>query len=174
MADVSFIDAESYQGGGKYGNEVSFKSIVMRQMIKISDNSNVEFRGGFWEQRSIVVGNTVQTIGTYVPDSREIYSNSVLYLSNIVFPHADKELREVIIKSRELIKEALTKYSVEVDREDENIEQGKTYDRKFEEIKDRISFRAFRRAELEKLFVEISCFLKRIDYFDSESFEEGV
>lgn len=173
--NVRFIDAESWTGQEK--EKLTFREIVLSHLKKIGTFSSVEFRGGYWQPRKIPVGN-MQTITQYeyVPDSREVYSNSVEYLYDILFPHLDKETLEAGKKAEERIQKAYRDKTVlvEPDREDETQEEAKKKRREFADDRDKVSFRSLKRQTNRKLFRALCVFLKKKDYMKGKVFEEEV
>jgi hypothetical protein len=170
--NVKFIDAESYQGKGE--EKLTFRMIVLEHLKKIGTYASVEFRGGYWEDRSFVVagGGAVNTFRTYVPDTRETYSNSVEYLYDLLYPHFDDEMKKAGDKAKKKIDEAYKDNTiiVEKEREDKTREEEKEYDRVFRNLKNRQSFRFFRREINRELFRDLSCFLHRQKYMEGKSF----
>lgn len=90
-----FVDAEAYQG--KRDEKLTFKMIVLEHLQRILRLSSVEFRGGYWQEKSVSKGGVVSTEKTYVPDSREEYGNAVDSLHDILFPHFDTIAKEEIL-----------------------------------------------------------------------------
>jgi len=183
METQQFIDADSYQGGKQ--EKVTFRDIVLSQVKKISDNSNKEFKGGYYDYKPINVGQFGSSVKVYVPDSREVYSNSVEYLYDLVFPHADKEL----IKSGEIaekeIEEVYSKSFVFNKKRKEKLKEldGKEKEEYLKEMfrwrildtdPQKVYFRSVQVRICRKLFREICCFLKRVDYFEGQTFEDEV
>jgi len=171
--ETKFIDAEGYIGGEK--EKLTFREIVLSHLKKISTYASVEFRGGFWEDTVKIIGGMSVTNTHYVPDTREIYSNSIEYFYDLLYPHFDKEMKEAGKKAEKEIKEIFNNHTVikEPEREDENKEESKAY-RTFKDGSNRISFRSERREINRILFRDLCCFLKRIDYLKGKTFEEEI
>ena len=172
--EIKFIDAEAYQGGSQ--EKLTFREIVLGHLRKISQYASVEFRGGFWEERSINHTQYTETVRTYISDTREVYSNAVEYLYDLLYPHFDDEM-ETSGESAELSMDvAFDKNTVveKEDREDKDYVEGKKEDRKFKKAENRINFRSERRKINRELFRELCCFLKRKDYLKGKEFEEEV
>jgi len=155
QGDVAFVDGEDFGGfGGK--NEVSFRSIVMAFLHKISTLAAKEWRGGYWQNKPVISGDHTAMVEVYVPDSREEYSNAVDYLADLLFPHFDKEM---------------TKSEQEINQK---LEQAKKSLK--EEYKEHERFTQIWRAdkvELKRqLFRYLSSFLHRKGYFENASIEE--
>ena len=170
-SDVGFIDAESQPSGKE---KITFREIVLNHLKKIGTFMSVEMRGGYWEEKPHPNPNLNITLKTYIIDTREVFSNSIGYFYELLYPHFDKKMKddgdklekelEKLYKDKTVIKEQ--------EREDKNIEEGKTEDRKFEDIRDRVSYRT-KKAEIHrKLFRALSCFMKRIDYFKGKTMDE--
>ncbi len=171
---VKFIDAESFTGKGD--EKITFREIVLSHVKKISQLASVEFRGGYWEHRPNPNPQISTTVDVYVPDSREIYSNAVEYLFDILYPHFDKEMLKSGEMAEEVMEEAYDDNTIikEEDREDKNSKEGEEADRKFGSMNNRMSYRKKRRIINRELFREICCFLKRKDYLQGQIFEEKI
>ena len=170
--EVSFLDADT-RGSNKH-EKLNFKEIVLSHLKKIGTFASCEFRGGFWEERPHPNINLNETLKTYIIDSREVYSNSVEYLFDILFPHFDKKMQEEGVKIEKELEDLYKDKTIikEQERVDKNFEEGKKEDRKFSDVKDRISYRTQRMKINRKLFRALCCFLKRIDYLKGESLDE--
>lgn len=165
-----FIDAETFSGGNKF--ELTFRDLIFRQLNKISINSDCEFRGGYWNESSVNTAAGGMIVRTYIPDSRDKYSNSVMHLYNLILPHIDQELKEKADSILQKIKDVFLKYSSVV--EDAAYEVDQSEDRYFSSEGQKVSFRTKKRELLEELFREICCFLKRVDYFDGKTYSDEV
>lgn len=143
MSDTQFIDADSFQGGS--GEEISFREICLKHLQRITLFASVEWRGGYWQEKSHIVGNAVVTTKDYKEDSREIYSNAVDCLSDLLLPYYDEEM-----------KEAENKHIKELEKIDPDKEKTK---------------KVFVKREL---FRELSNFLKRIRYLEGKTFDETL
>ncbi len=100
MSEVDFVDPENYS----YGNKgFTFKDIVLRQFRRIGELACVEFRGGFF--------NKTPNGEIYVPDSREMYSNAIDALSDMLCSRFDKEMEDIeneVVKNEEKMIEDLS------------------------------------------------------------------
>ena len=137
---------------------------------------SVEMRGGYWEEKPHPNPNLNITLKTYIIDTREVFSNSIAYLYEILYPHFDKKMKD---EGEKLEKELETLYknktvTKEKEREDKNIEEGKIEDRKFEDIKDRVSYRTKKADIHRKILRALSCFLKRKDYLKGKDVDEVI
>ena len=173
--NVKYIDAEAYSGGSN--EKITFREIVLSHLRKISTYASVEFRGGYWEikETPVSVGSgTSHTVTNkiYIPDSREVYSNSVEYLYDILYPHFDKQMEKIGEEAEELMDEAYKKYTVA--RRKDKVREGEEADREFKDTSDKVTFRNERRLINRQLFREICCFLKRKDYLKGKEFEEEI
>ena len=173
--NLTYLDAEEYQGNS-FQKDISFKDLVMMQLKRILQNSNNEWRGGYWETKEIPVKNGMMSLvqKTYVPDTREIYSNSIEALFDLIFAHGDTKLIEAGTKADSDIDEAFKKYTKEPDKTDQNPKEAIQHERKFSDITLRTTFRSRRRRILQTLFREICCFLKRVDYFEGKTYQDEV
>jgi hypothetical protein len=146
--EFEFEDMENYHGSNE---KLSFKIIVMQQLSKIGSNANVELRGGYWVQRIVPTASGEKITEEYIPDTREVYSNSIEYLHDILYPHfqKDKEMKKASDEYIKAIEKALDKY----------MQDGKFTD------EEKVLYRDERVKICRELFVEINCFLERKNYF---------
>lgn len=168
---TKFIDAETYTGQGQ--EKLTFRDIVLSHLKKIGTLASVEFRGGYWDEKAIHTSSVTNIIRTYIPDTREVYSNSIDYLHDLLYPHFDKKMLEASKKAEEEDSIAFEEMTHEATREDETPEEEKKY-RKFSNVKERVAYRDMRVKINRKLFRELCCFLERKKYLKSESFEDEV
>jgi len=90
---VEYMDTENT--GGSYGKDgISFEQLVLKQIDRIAAFANTELRGGYWQKKSIPISGTLITTEEYIPDSREVYSRSVIHLHNILLFRFDKEMKD--------------------------------------------------------------------------------
>lgn len=80
--------------GGK--EPLTIKQIVLSHIRKISDICTKEFTGGFWEKKPIKLQGGVFFTEEYHEDMREAYSNAVDFLTDLVYPQADKEFKAYV------------------------------------------------------------------------------
>lgn len=141
---TEFIDAEAYSPTGNK-NDLTFKQIVLDFLKKMGSLASVEFRGGYWINKFHKVEGTqfMAEEKNYIPDSREVYCNAVEFLQDILYPHFDEKM----LKGSDTIES-------EINALDCN---GDDYPKQ--------KLRLCR-----KLFREISCFLKRENYFMIEAY----
>lgn len=182
-----FIDAESYSGGKQ--EKLTFREIVLQQLKTIGTNANQEFRGGYWNTTEIPMSiggcGTTKTIKHYVPDSREVYSNSIEYLFDLIYPHADKSLIKVGEQVEEDLEKAFEESLGAFTKRDEKWKDLSEEEKKdkikllhkwryFDNTEQKIEYRDIRVRILRKLFREICCFLKRVDYFEGKTFSDTI
>ena len=149
--DFKFEDAETYSGSN---DKLSFRFIVLEQIKKISSNANVEFRGGYWNKKVVPMqGGVEKMTEEYIPDTREIYSNSIEFLHDILYPHFDKGAKSISDNYRSELKKKMKKYME---------------DKKFTE-EEKIQFRKDRVIICRELFLQLNCFLERKNYFEEKS-----
>ena len=138
---TNFDEGERYSGGYQK-DQLSFREIILQHLKRITEFSSVEFRGGYWEQKIVPMGNSGMTQKVYVPDTRDVYSNSVEVLGDLLFPHYDEEMKEHDKKIQGRIDDTPTK--------DKSLEEWSHFKRKI----------------MRELFRQISCFLKRRRYLE--------
>lgn len=173
--EIKYIDADSFNGSGK-NDSLTFKDIVLQHLKRIGTFASVEMRGGFWEIRPNPNPGSNEDVRVYIPDTREIYSNSIEYLHDILFPYFDKEMLHASKHAEEELKKAFNDNTVikQADREDQSPEDTISIDRSFKNINDRITFRSKKVLICRNLFRDLNCFLHRIRYLESDTFEEKV
>jgi len=163
--DTQFEDAEQYNYSFDK-NKLSFKDIILLHLKKIGEFSSTEFRGGFWETRTKIVGGLGIEDRYYVPDSREVYSNSVEYLADMLSPYFDEDMRTAEEEANKKIEKVWNDNTVEEKLETEEDVEGQEKKRKFPKTKDRLSYRSERREINRKLFRALCCFLFRKKYLE--------
>lgn len=160
--DVKYEDADVYSPN-MLKDRLTFRDILLAHLRKITQFASVEFIGGYWETKPSPVQNSNVTIEVYVPDTREVYSNAVECLADLLAPYFDKEMREAEAKCEEHIKQAYLTYSNEDD-----YPKG----RGFKTITHRITYRDERLRANKKLFRELCKFLYRKKYLELGSIED--
>ena len=171
--DTQFQDVDSYAGGFDK-DKITFKLIVLMHLKQIGHYASCEFRGGYWEEKPHPNIHCNATIRTYVPDTREVYSNSVEYLADILYPYFDEEMSKAFKKAEEDTDKAYNDNTIvkQPDREDESEEETEEYERKFKDLNDRISYRSERVKINRKLFRALCCFLFRKKYLELGTIED--
>jgi hypothetical protein len=170
--DTQFEDAESYNYSFDK-NKLTFKDIVLLHLKKMTEYASVEMRGGYWETRNRMQGQQIFTDKIYVPDTREIYSNAVEVLADLLSPYFDGDMSKAEEEAEKMMNKAYNSNTVlvEEDREDQNEKEGEEY-RRFNSVKDKQSFRSERRKINRKLFRALCCFLYRKKYLEMGSIED--
>ena len=156
--DVKYIDAENYQGGQR--DQLTFREIVMRHIVKLSSLSSKEFCGGYWQERTKVIGGAGVTESFYVGDSREEYCNSIDFLHDILVCYFDEEMK---------------KASQDNEKEIDKVYNDSFY--KNEDDKKKLDKQHFRNKKViikRKLLQALSAFLMREKYLSAKQFEEEV
>jgi len=176
--ETNFEDAESYSYSFNK-DKLTFKDIILQHLKKISQFASVEFRGGYWEIKEVPFSSgsgVVHSISNkvYVPDSREVYSNAVECLADMLYPYFDEEMKKAEQKCKKELEEAYNSNTilVEPERADEDEEQEKAYIRKFKNQSDKLSYRSERVKINRKLFRALCSFLYRKKYLELGSIED--
>ena len=147
MSEDSFIDGESSFGSSN-SELLSFKSILMRHLERITRLSSVEFKGGYSQKRTIPVAGTLMQQDTYIADTRECYINAVENLADLLYPQFDAKM-----------KEDEEKYIAEIEEKSESIENDDL-------------FKNEKRKIIRKMFRSLSEFLFREKYLEIGSYED--
>ena len=157
--NIEFENPNNYSSGSLA--KLSFREIVLLHLKKIGIFASVEFRGGFWQDKIINNGSVVIKEKIYISDTREVYSNAVEYLADLLYPHYDKKM-----KAKEM----------EIEKEKENAFKDKTIIKDENEVfknqENKIFYRSKRMQINKKLFRELSAFLKRTNYLNIGSIDD--
>lgn len=149
--NIKFQDAESYSSQSK---DITFKQIVLQHVNSISGYASKEMRGAYYENKASKGGFITQV---YVPDTREVYSNAVNYLADVLAPHFDKEMEEAEKK----LDDEWRKEWNDIANDDKNSENSKV-----QHVNDS------RQLNKRKLFRGLMRFLYRRNYLDMGMLEE--
>jgi len=170
MTDPKFIDAESYQGTKDDG--LTFKEIVLQHLRRIGGLASKEFRGGYWQDRTKMVGGVGIKERYYIPDSREEYGNAIDFLHDLLLPYFDKKIedkaKDFYTKIEEARKDCLKKTSVK--------EKEVLSDDYYKKESDKISVEEYKLKKLRikrELLQEISLLLKRKKYLEGKDIGEA-
>jgi len=154
---------------------------MLKQLMKIASLGSVEFRGGYWQQKTKMgKDGTMHTEKFYIPDSREEYGNAINILHDLLIPYFNNDMEEKSNNINKEIDELRMKCIGAT-----SIDETKILDTKPEETailssdtyqgKDKLIIEAYRYGKLRlmrKLLQELSRFLKGIDYLAAETLEE--
>ena len=154
--DPSVTEVEIDTTGG------NFLEIVMIQLGKVVSHANVEFRGGYY---STVESQNGEDKIVYVPDTREIYANSILALCYLLKPRFDKNMRDKFKIFKEQMKK-IEKEFIDASEVEEEIILGEAF---YENTNDKILFETYRQKKLRLyigLFASLTAFLARKNYFE--------
>ena len=151
--EASFEDADQSQFSAD--NNLTFKDIVLQHLKKITLLASVEMRGGFWQQTPHPNPSINTDIKVYIPDSREVYSNAVECLSDMLSPYFDKEMIEAEEKVEKEILESYKKNTI--------LQDGS---REFKNQNSKVNFKIESRIQNKKLFRDLCKFLFRKRYLE--------
>ena len=87
--NIEFIDESE-----RFSQKIDYSQCVMNQIGKVSSSGSVEFRGGYWESRTKMIGGSVVTEKIYIPDTRQVYIGAVDQLYDLLSPFLDKKFNE--------------------------------------------------------------------------------
>jgi len=141
---------------------ISYKDIVLQQYRQITLFSNVEFRGGFY---NTFVNSRGEEKTQYIPDSREIYSNAVYALAQLLINKFDGKMQQAYEEYEEM-KEANKKWFIDISTPKEEIILGERF---YEETTDKINFETYKTKMLEihqYLYTQLSLLLSRLNYLE--------
>ena len=166
-ADVQFEDAE-YTSGNSFKDKITFRDIVLSHVRRIAQYGSVEFQGGYWEHKPVSINGNTTTVSKYVPDSREVYSNAVETLADMLYPYFDSQMKEAEVKARKLLQEVKDEAIVKGD-------EAEDVDWKIPQLVGNANvmyYRSNRRQILRELFRELCSFLHRKKYLELGSIED--
>lgn len=150
--EIDYIDAESF--GGKPKDELTFKEIIMRHLIKLSGLASKEFCGGYWNEKTKIVDGVGVKDNYYVGDSREEYSNSIDFLHDMLHAYFDNEMLKASEENKQKLDESYTQC----------LNGDKLETQRYRDMK----------VELKReLLRSLSAFLKRAKYLTGKTFEES-
>jgi hypothetical protein len=161
-------------------NEVTFKQIILKHILEISKFSSCEFRGGYWEIKPDLRNNVGIDYKVYIPDSREVYSNAVDCLSDMLYPHFDKTMIEAEKQIREELKKVLKSNSTYIEpSHEEKTGVIEDYQFRFETEDKRIAYRTARVQIMRKLFRALCVFMRNanlniLEFLDSSHSEDRI
>lgn len=151
--DIQFQNMDSWKGSsGKFG--LTFKQIVLQHINRCVINGSVEFHGGY--QQSINRGNYSDYV--YVPNSREVYNNSVKMLRALLLGYFDKQMKDADKQLQEEYDKSYEEYS-------QREQKGK-------EVKS--EWNSFKVDWHIQLFEHLIMLSKRLNFFEEESSEEEM
>ena len=154
--ESKFEDAEQSQFGSN--DNLTFKDIVLQHLKKITIFASVEMRGGFWQVTPSPSPTNNSIIKVYIPDSREVYSNAVECLSDMLSAYFDEDMTNAEDK---IIKEILTSYERNTIKS-----AGSKTKREFKKQSDGVNFKIEQRKSNKRLFRELCKFLYRKKYLE--------
>lgn len=99
-----------YEGAEEYSSkDMSFKTICLEHLRRITNITCNEFRGGYWKEVPTKTSVGMMTMSVYVPDTRAQFINGVNGLYDLLVPRLDaefiKEFEEIQKEAKELIRE---------------------------------------------------------------------
>jgi|TARA_Y100000296_G_scaffold3955_1_gene5241 hypothetical protein len=155
--DLQFSNMDSWRGsggGGKFG--LTFKQIILMHIQRCVVNGSLEMRGGYFQEKQL--GHVLEK--TYIPDSRDVFCNSVKVLKVLLRGYFD----ETIIKKYKEVNEEFNKRSKEFQEE---------YD-KGNKKESRDNYDVFRVKWYMELFEELVLLSKRENFFEEETSSENM
>jgi len=150
--DISFQNMDSWRGNSnKYG--LTFKQIVIMHINRCVQNGSVEWHGGYWNETG---NNPVNRV--YVPDSRDVYCNSVKMLRACLLGYFDEKIEKA---DKELKEEFDKEYKIFYDE-----------DKKDKDI--RYEWYSFKTNWHIRLFEQLILLSKRLNFFEEETSEDEM
>lgn len=131
--------------------KLDYPSLVSNQIQRITKIASQELTGGYEKTTRTEIGGQVYVEQTYIPDTREMFNNSVNMLADLTFPHFSKEMKETEIT----LNKELESHKEECMKKDH---RGK------EEL-DKDKFAELKLENRKKLFRELCSFVKKCNYF---------
>lgn len=154
--NIQFQNMDSWKGGGgKFG--LTFKQITLEHIRRCVVNGSCEWHGGYWNETG-----TNPITRTYVPNSRDVYCNSVRMLRACLLGYFDKPMEKADKELQEQFEEAFQNYHEELKKEDNKSKYAKA---EYYEVKVDLYI---------KLFEELIRLSKRLNFFEEEATEEEM
>lgn len=154
--NISYQNMDSWRGSGSSKFGLSFKQIVLEHLRRCTINGSVEWHGGYWNETGYNPPSK-----TYVPNSRETYSNSIQMLRALLKPYFDKPIIEQDKKIKKELDERFNKYTKDFEDADRD-------DRSFL----RSEYQIDRVNLFIQLFEELVMLSKRLNFFEELESEE--
>lgn len=103
-------DVQFFEPDDRFGQKLDFNTIIMRQIDKVRTAGSVEWMGGYWERKPYSISGMSGAMSEeYVPDTREVYINSVDVLFDLLLPYFDdvfdKEFKDLEQKKEKTLEE---------------------------------------------------------------------
>lgn len=141
MAEEQFIDPNNYSG---QKDTITMRGICLQHLQSLGTLAKKEFKGGYWETKTRMIQGMAFPEKYYVADTFEEYSNGIDFLSDILFPYYDEEMK---------------KAEEEYDKEVKENPKGEKITKEGILLK-------------RKYFRALNSFLHRKGYLESKSYEE--
>jgi hypothetical protein len=154
--DAPTADIEISSEGG------SFKEITMRQLDRTVKSCDVEFRGGFYTKTVTKDGSEREI---YVQDTREVFSNNVIILADLLRPKFDVKMEEAWAKYTSELQKIMETF-IKLSTPNEEVILGDSF---YKNINDKILLETYKEKKLvlhQELFREISLLLARLNYME--------
>lgn len=148
---------------GMMNRGIGIKDIVMNHFNKITELSAVEFRGGFYIETTSPDG---QVKKTYVPDTRETYSNAIYQLSIILEPRFDDKMKIAVKEFEEALTKLKNDFMVLSTIKEHGVILGEGF---YKSLDDKIYLETYKQKKLEiyiKFLLALSKQLARLKYFE--------
>jgi len=139
----------------------SFKEIVMEHLKRITQLSSVEFRGGYYNSFKAKTGEIHET---YVPDSREVLSNAIYCMGQLLILKFDDEVKPAIKKFNKDRVELKQKFV-----DSTNLDETEVLGEGYYQDKEKILLEEYKIQKMViylDLFTELSKLLARRKYFE--------
>ena len=153
--DIQFQNMDSWKGSGSGKFGLTFKQIVLMHINRCVVNGSVEWHGGYWNETGYN-----PTVKTYMPNSRDVYCNSIKMLRALLLGYFDKTMKERDIELQKELKELHGTF----------IKQTKENNTKFlkaEYYEDKVALHL-------RVFEELIMLSKRLNFFEAEETEDII
>jgi len=134
--EIQFQDAENFSIDYNK-DKISFRDIILNHLRRILVFASVEYRGGGYEEKTVITNGVVNTVKIYVSDTREVYSNAVEVFADCLLPYFDKDMKDAEKKYENSIE-----FSLKVKEETKDEELAKNNYRNKKREASRFLFRA--------------------------------
>lgn len=159
--EYRYLEADEQTWGSK-DETITHKMIVMEHIRKIGRNCNVEMRGGYWEKKEHPTKRD-EVLEVYIPDAREVFSNSIMFLFDLLYAKLDKETLKKCEEIEEKHDKLIEKYAVK------NLRGDYTHKNETE----RMYYREARLIIMRKMFRTICVWLESNNWLEIGIYTDG-
>lgn len=121
--DITFMNTDTWRGSGSGKFVLTFPQIVLMHVNRCIINGSDEWKGGYWEERISSAGGVGTKERRYIPDTKNVFNNSVRMLRALLLNYYDKKMGEDDKRITGLLNEIKKKIKTISNKEDLNMLQ---------------------------------------------------